>query len=556
VAKPNIDSVKLRQLANSVGVSDKARLDRVINRLELGADIGCRGEPRMPTNSKNSKDAYEHGHQVTDAIASWIRAGYVFGPVTPEDSPQDKKVNGIMTRTKPDGSVRVILNLSAPAGCSVNDGIDKNDFPAVMSSTKAWLDVLNSAGQNCWISKTDWADAYKHFTVRQQDLNLQWFEWGGMLFREQCLVFGGTSSAGIFDDGAKLFTDLGVRMAEFSPDLICQHLDDICAAAPCFSQKLHQLEEAFQKLANFIGVKLRTILSAESCHRKEVKSLAGKLIHIKALMPTARFNCDHIMAWLSDSNKNNPVPTNSACKRQLQFWADLLLTCNGHLKIPEVPTSTPADALQVFCDAAGGSTDGIGRGSGGVCGPLWYYEQWPSAINAGSARWEGKKVGRKLTALELLGPLCFAAAAPDAFRRRCVVFWIDNAGSVAVWEKGYSAHCRMSTCIVKATATVMAAIGCNAIFKKITRCSNTGAKLADALSKAEFSNFFNIADDAKWGLCQEPIRIPTSIRTWIQNPTDDDDWGKKIVNQIKTYTAIIGDPNKCSNNSFYQPEIN
>jgi len=112
---------------------------------------------------------------VTDAIASWVKAGYVYGPVQPQDTPTDKKVSGIMTRTKPDGSVRVILNLSAPAGSAVNDGINGDDFPATMSSTAAWLDVLNKAGKNCWINKTDWADAYKHFPVRQEDLNLQWF---------------------------------------------------------------------------------------------------------------------------------------------------------------------------------------------------------------------------------------------------------------------------------------------------------------------------------------------------------------------------------------------
>jgi len=116
---------------------------RVLHRLQHGADIGCRGRAREPSFSNNSKDALDNGYQVTDAIASWIKAGYVHGPVQPQDTPADKKVSGIMTRTKPDGSVRVILNLSAPAGSAVNDGINNDEFPATMSSTAAWLDVLN-----------------------------------------------------------------------------------------------------------------------------------------------------------------------------------------------------------------------------------------------------------------------------------------------------------------------------------------------------------------------------------------------------------------------------
>ncbi len=61
--------------------------------------------------------------------------------------PAGAKVSGIMVRPKPNGWVRVILNLSAPKGNSVNDGINKDDFPAKMSSTAAWLEVLDRAGK-------------------------------------------------------------------------------------------------------------------------------------------------------------------------------------------------------------------------------------------------------------------------------------------------------------------------------------------------------------------------------------------------------------------------
>jgi len=537
----------------------------------------------MPSHSRNSKDAYENGKQVTDAIASWITAGYVFGPIHPESAPTSKKVNGIMTRTKPDGSVRVILNLSAPAGQSVNDGIDNADFPATMSSTKAWLDVLNNAGHNCWISKTDWADAYKHFTVRQEDLDLQWFEWGGMLFREQCLVFGGISSAGIFDDGAKLFVDLGTRIAQFPNSMVCQHLDDICAAASCHSDKLHQLERAFTELANFIGVKLapkdnpekafppakqgivfgiaydtsswtwhlpteklhrillqiRAALSASEWPEKEVKSLVGKLIHIKALIPDARFNSDHIMHWLALSNDHSPVIITDQCKKQLAFWHDLLLTTDKKLSIPDSLYTSPPWALSVYCDAAGGSNLNNGVGSGGVCGPLWYYLPWSAKINLGLAKWQEKKVGRKLTALELIGPLVFISAIPDAFRRQPVIFWIDNIGSVLVWNKGYSTHCTLSTTIVKAIAAAAAALQCTVEFKKITRRSNTGAKLADNLSKAAFSQFFAEADQHNWPLCQDPLKIPPTICKWIADPDPQSDLADIVITHLNLVTKTM-----------------
>ena len=57
---------------------------------------------------------------------------------------------------------------------------------------------------------------------------------------------------------------------------------------------------------------------------------------------------------------------------------------------------------------------------------------------------DGVKVGRKL--LELVGPLVVvAAAAADQLRNRRLVIWVDNDGSVAIWHKGYSNRCKLSS---------------------------------------------------------------------------------------------------------------
>ncbi len=114
--------------------------------------------------------------------------GFLYGPVREDEVPAGAKISGIMVRPKPNGSVRVILNLSAPAGCSVNDGIDLREFPTKMSSTAAGIAVLNTAGRGCFMTKIDWADAYKHIAVSAADTELQWFEWLGRYFKELCLI--------------------------------------------------------------------------------------------------------------------------------------------------------------------------------------------------------------------------------------------------------------------------------------------------------------------------------------------------------------------------------
>jgi hypothetical protein len=122
-----------------------------------------------------------------------------------------------MCRIKPNGTARVILNLSAPKGSSVNDGINADNFPTSMSSTTRWLEILDTAGKSCSIAKVDWAAAYKHIAVRPEDIPLQYFSWLGKDFTELMLVFGGASSAGLYDRLAKTALDLILRWSKFPP---------------------------------------------------------------------------------------------------------------------------------------------------------------------------------------------------------------------------------------------------------------------------------------------------------------------------------------------------
>jgi hypothetical protein len=70
-----------------------------------------------------------------DAIADWLHKGFTVGPVEEEEVLAGAKVNSIMCRKKPNGAVRIILNMSAPTGISMSDRINPDKFPTVMSST-------------------------------------------------------------------------------------------------------------------------------------------------------------------------------------------------------------------------------------------------------------------------------------------------------------------------------------------------------------------------------------------------------------------------------------
>jgi hypothetical protein len=445
--------VKKTSISVLAGVRDMERVEVVCRDLQFGADIGCAAEFRVPTRSKNAASALEYPRQVTDAVASWIKKGFAMGPVREEDLPAEAKVSGIMCRPKPDGGVRIILNLSSPAGLSVNDGIDSAEFPAKMSSTGKWLEVLEKAGRRFLMLKMDWSDAYKHIRVREEDLNLQWFSWLGVYFAELCLIFGATSSVGIYDRAAKVVLDIVLRISKFPRQLVCQHLDDVCAAAPEGSAGLGVFEKTYRDVAKQVGVRLaptddpdkafspctagtvlgvsydtvawawaipvdklaRVILQIEAAlqadwlRQDEVWSLVGRIMHYAPLVPAGRFNLDYLILVNSESkDKGHLVYVHAQLKRQLHFWWLILRVTSGCSQIPS-GLRMPAWTRECYTDAAGGTLESVGRGVGAVSLDWWAYVPWARKINCGVKAADGKKLSRKLS----------ASGAADLYCRRC-----------------------------------------------------------------------------------------------------------------------------------------
>ena len=567
--KSSIDPDVLESYGNSLDLMDDS-FRQVVSDIRFGASLGCRGEARLPTVSKNAASAYKFGPQVSDAIGVWIKKGFAYGPVSKAELPSQAKIAGIMCVEKPNGSVRIILNLSSPKGKSVNSGIDKLEFPAVMSSTAKWLGVLNKAGRHCSMVKIDWADAYKHVPVCAGDLNLQWFSWLGMYFCELSLIFGGVSSVGIYDRAAKVVNRIVLKISGMPEGLVCQHLDDTCAAAPAGSGLAEQFDLAFHRVATSLGVKLAPrddpeksfgpttsgivlgvlydtvnwtwavpqkrldviinmiwdVLELDRVPAKLIESLVGKLIHVKPLVPDSRFYVSELQlavalvrreeAWQEASKVSKPifVERTAMMTAQLHYWRTLLPACSGRVPIPNLSECVPPGVKEFFTDAAGGSFSEKWHGLGAVGPGCWAYVPWPRSYHDGKRSVEGRQLGRKLTYLELLGPLLVLASAPDLCLRQDIRVWVDNAGAVQIFKKGYSVTCSLSTCVARAIHVLATGLACRVFVEKITRCSTPLAEAADALSKADFQRFL-----AYWsGPFPEASRVPRALLSWLHDP--------------------------------------
>ena len=104
-----------REKAERVGIKEKLWVKGICDRLRKGAVLGARGEGRWPGTGENSPSAYEHGERMADSLQSYIKEGYLYGPFRREEMPfQIFEVSPLTIRPKPDGSVRIIVDMSYP----------------------------------------------------------------------------------------------------------------------------------------------------------------------------------------------------------------------------------------------------------------------------------------------------------------------------------------------------------------------------------------------------------------------------------------------------------
>ena len=531
--------------------------------------------------------AYEVGEQVSDAIAEWVNEGYARGPVEKKDLPEDAKVSGIMTKAKPNGSVRVILNLSSPIGKSVNEGIDNSQFPASMSSTTKWLRILHKAGKNCYIVKIDWRMAYKQIAVNPEDVNLQWFEWLGMYFCKLSLIFGAVSSVGIFDRLAKIVLEIVLQRSSFPASLVSQHLDDCCAAAPAGDTAIFRFDNEYTKVAGELNIllaprddpeksfapckegcvyginydttqqtwwmseeriarmqlQIRELLECSEIEQQKIWSISGKIIHVKDLITGGKLHFYHLLKANSvhtdKKSANRMVKVSRDLKREMWWWYIMVTMGSHRSKYPDPDECLPAWSLVGHTDAAGGTTLTLGNGCGAVLEEWWTYIPWSERINNGSRTDGGRIIGRKLSALELVGPLALLSGAPDKVRGKPVMVMVDNAGSVEIFRKGYSTSCELSSTLVRAMYEVSVVLECRVSVVKVTRCSTTGSEMAKALSKVEFMKFREIGLRHNFQLDLKPGLVTKALIDWVANPRLDWELGRKILEMGKC-TEIHG----------------
>ena len=154
--------------------------------------------------------------------------GSIIGPFEPNLFDCQFKISPLNSVTEKDSSERrVILYLSFPPRCSVNDNISKDIYlgkkiEVTYPNIDDLVGILNNKRRGSLMFKNDLKRAYRQFPICSGDLHLMGFNWNGYLFADRVLPMGLRSSAQICQRIATSITfmyfKLGYMMVNYLDD--------------------------------------------------------------------------------------------------------------------------------------------------------------------------------------------------------------------------------------------------------------------------------------------------------------------------------------------------
>ena len=472
----------------------------------------------------NMKSALENASVVDDYIAEEVKLGRVLGPVKPESLPP-VQVNriGVIPKSHQPGKWRLIVDLSHPAGSSVNDGIDPELCTLRYTSVDEAIKRILQQGQEAQLAKLDLQSAYRIVPVDPVDRLLLGMVWRDKLYLDAALPFGLRSAPKIFN----AIADALQWIMEARGIKVIHYLDDFLLFGAPGSEECLRSRQAMEKLCEDLGVpiathktegpscrltflgieldsnsliarlpedklhrlqvEIRRWASKSSCTKRELLSLVGQLQHACCVVRPGRTFLRRMIS-LSKGVKelHHHIRLNKGFKSDLQWWGCFLPVWNG---------SSMMEGVHRYRFSATVTSDASGRWGCGAYSSSgdWFQLEWPES-------WREVHI----TVKELLPVVVAVAMWGKQWRGRNIRCRCDNAAVVSIINSGSSKEERAMH-LMRSLFFFQAIFDISLVAEHIPGAENGPA---DALSRGDASSFLSQVRSAR--------HEPTAVRDDLQ----------------------------------------
>ena len=497
----------------------------LINGFRFGFDIGFRGTfSDIDSRPRNSQSARNNAEKVTQAIAKELARGHTSGPFPFPPFPHTH-CSPIGAAPKPDGSARLILDLSSPRGDSVNDGISQEDFACKYSKFDDAVQIVLHLGQGAYLAKIDIKHAFRICPVAPEQWHLLCFRWLGQFFTDTRLPFGSRSSPFIFNTFAIALAWIAVNVGFIT--FLIHYLDDFFLAnytrelcksdmhvflsickelgVPIANDKLigpvTQLtylgieidsENMFVRVPADKMVKIKAILRNWVGRKKSSKldllSLIGILGFAAKVVKPGRMFLRRLID-LSTTVKSNHhfITLNSEARADIHWWVQFLPDWNGVAIMH--PLSVTSVELHLFTDASD-------IGFGCCFGNRWTFSGWRHD-------W-APSLACHINARELFAVWAALRLWGHHWRDKEIVIFTDNQSVVDVWLSG-SCKDKLMMSIIRSLFFFSAKRNINILVDHIPGKLNV---YSDLLSRLQITEFRRIHPSA------DPHPTPLPVQVW------------------------------------------
>lgn len=430
---------------------DRKFADYIVQGIENGFCIGAdRAAFLARSANRNMPSAREHADIISTYLELEVARGRMAGPLI-DPVPNGVLISpmGIIPKPHQPGKWRLIINLSAPQGASVNDMIP----PELCSPRYPRLDevaaIIMSLGPGTLLAKLDLESAYRLVPIHPRDRSLLAVKWEGGVYMDGSLPFGLRSAPKIFSAVAD-----ALLWIMFKRGVECgvHYLDDFLVAGPpgsprCASSLGAALETceilgvpvAAHKTVlpattlTFLGIEIDTVAGQlllpqekllrlkatisswkgrKKCTKQELLSLIGQLHHAASVVKPGRsFLRRMINLSMVVSQLHYTLRLNGAFRADLEWWDLFLEEWNGISLVQALGKSKPDHVVQ--SDASGS------WGCGARWSTHWFQTQWPP-------EWLPTPIAVK----ELLAVVLAAAAWGSSWQGAHILFECDNMAVV------------------------------------------------------------------------------------------------------------------------------